>query len=245
MDHGWWAGELRARAMTLAAVFAIDLLAVAVSEYAIALTLRCRPELAARWSDDEARRRVGAMRAARNLFANPQSPGVRRPSAAQVDPRSARATLTDDRRYRRALVGWVGRKRRVILGRDTPISPAQVTVRTSATDDPAPVAAGLLVFLAWSEERQRSITRGPVAAVPQAFRSIANAPSLAALVGELRGAAVTAQASRPRSRALRELLGDDRFDAMQRLAVGVLNEPLVAAEMRKDHVEKGGHAMVG
>lgn len=233
IEHQWWARALRERAVTLAAVFAVDLLAVAVSDHAVALVLRCRGDAAAQWSDEEACRRIRALRAARNLFAHAESPGVLHPHDMRVHPLRARATLADDVRYRRALIGWVARRRRAMVGREIPIGPAQVTMRTSATEDPAPIAATLLLFLAWSEERHRVGSRMPLAAVSAAFRSRASAADVAALVGELRRASITPRSSRPRSAALRELLGDERFDALQRLAVGVLNEPLVPARCER------------
>lgn len=224
LRHRWWGDALRERAAALAEVFAIDLQALAVSDHAIVLALRRRPDLAQQWDQDELgrRRRRGLERA--NLFAHAGTPHAVPADVDMGSPSRLRAALADDRRYRRALVGWVQRRDQVMVGGGWPFGAALVG-RVTDDCDPAPIAAGLLTFLEWSEFRDAAQRHSPTAAADLTLGDLTNRHRFAALVAELRRAPRTQAESRPQSGALRASFGDERFDAMQRIAVEAVDCP--------------------
>lgn len=224
LRHRWWGEALRERAAALAEVFAIDLQALAVSDHAIVLALRRRPDLARQWDPEELGRRRGRGLARANLFAHAGTPAG---TPTEVDAGSLprlRAALADDRCYRRALLGWVQRRDQLAVGGGWPFGAALVG-RVAEDGDPAPIAAALLTFLEWSEFRDAAERHSSEDAPRLTLGDLTDRHRFAALVTELRRAPRTPTSVRPQSAALRASFGDERFDAMQRIAVEAIETP--------------------
>jgi hypothetical protein len=234
LDHLWWGQTLEGRAQALAAIFAIDLLVLVVSEHVLAMAIVTRPDRAMTWSDREVLDRLGRVRQSRNLFAHAGMPFARGTPKSSAELKRAgqlgRARLSCDVAFRRELIRWAWHRRSVV--RPAPERFGRATVRASSNrlDDPSLVAAIGIVGLECSALRARWLgsaggsglgqgTRDPLLSRGMSLTDLSASARLRDLTGELRRAATTTLDERPITRGIRSLIGQERFDHMQRSAV--------------------------
>lgn len=159
---------MQARANTLDAIFAVELVSLTVTEHAVALAVARRPDRAESWSDGEIRARIAALGASRNLFAvgpptlrharGPATVDELRPDSQATEAigcdsaiDAARHRLADEEAYRRELLRWVSMRHQLRVGRcdvATAVFAEPVArARSARLNDPSVIAAvGLMAI---------------------------------------------------------------------------------------------------
>jgi hypothetical protein len=150
-----------------------------------------------------------------------------------------RRVLSCDRAFRKALIRWVWRRRSIVSGRPESFAPGGVRATSPRIGDPSLIAAVGLIGLECAAMRQRWLAMteshadqmcGPSGVhsgspIPDqggsgfALADLGAAERLRQLTHELRNAKATRWDRRPLTLLLRQLLGDERFDSIQRGAV--------------------------